>query len=117
MSRFSQDGLIIEVEEQPSGATVHWLGVSDSREPGKVLNPYLEQLAGMLVGKSVTVDFRKFKYMNSATVSPIINFVKQLDTKGIPTVLQFDASLNWQRLNAQCLRAIAGMLKHVEVRS
>lgn len=117
MSRFEKEGLTIEVVDSGSAASVNWLGVSDTREPGQFLTPYLDKLTGDLTGKSVTVDFRKFKYMNSATVSPIISFVKKLDAKGIPTVLLFDSSLNWQRLNAQCLRAIAGMLKQVEVRS
>ncbi|MGA9524324.1 MAG: hypothetical protein WBV82_22910 [Myxococcaceae bacterium] len=117
MKRFEQDGLTIAVKDDPANATVDWLGTSDSRDPTQVLSPYLDSLVDELKGKSVTVDFRKFEYMNSATVSPLINFVKKLDANGIRTTLIFDGSLNWQRLNAQCLKALASMLSCVEVRS
>ncbi len=117
MKRFEQDGLTIAVKADQTNATVDWLGTSDSRDPTKQLSPYLESLVESLKGKSVTVDFRRFEYMNSATVSPLINFVKKLDANGIKTTLLFDGSLNWQRLNAQCLKALASMLSCVEVRT
>jgi hypothetical protein len=117
MKSFEQDGLTIAVKNEQSNATVNWLGTSDSRDPTQQLSPYLESLVDALKGKSVTVDFRKFEYMNSATVSPLITFVKRLDANGIRTTLLFDGSLNWQRLNAQCLKALASMLSCVEVRT
>jgi hypothetical protein len=116
MVPFANDGLRIEVEERPGAATVHWLGVSDTRDPGQHLTPYLASLVEELEGKQVTVDFRKLEYLNSATVSPIIAFVKQLDARGIPATLLFDGTLDWQRLNARSLSAIGRMLTHIEVR-
>ena len=117
MNGFEHEGLTIAVTADQTKATVDWLGTSDSRDPAQQLSPYLESLVGKLRGKSVTVDFRRFEYMNSATVSPLINFVKKLDANHIRTTLLFDGSLSWQRLNAQCLKALASMLSCVEVRT
>lgn len=114
--KFDSDGLTITVSEGEGGAvTVAWLGTSDARDPGRELNPFLSGLAPELAGKSVDVDFRKLEYMNSGTVSPIIQFSKALDTHGIATRLLFDASIGWQRVNFVCLKNIAKTLKHVEV--
>ena len=117
MIPFADDSLRIEVEEHPGRAVVRWLGVSDTREPGERLTPFLATLVEQFAGKQVTVDFRQLGYMNSATVSPIIAFVKALDARGIHSTLLFDASLDWQRLNARSLDAISRMLSHVEVRT
>jgi hypothetical protein len=112
---FTRDGLSIVVDQQTSTATVRWLGVSDSRDPAIHLLPYLTSLLDSLAGKDVFVDFREFEYMNSATVSPLINFVKNLDAKGARTTLAFDAKVPWQKVNAQCMRAIARTLSNVKV--
>jgi hypothetical protein len=67
-------------------------------------------------GAEVTVDFSKLEYMNSATVSPLINFVKTLD--GICTrILVLFSETDWQRTHLQCMRAIATTLRHVAVQS
>lgn len=117
MIPFDADSLRIEVEDHPGRAVVRWLGVSDTREPGERLTPFLESLIDQFEGKQVTIDFRQLGYMNSATVSPIIAFVKALDARGIRSTLLFDAALDWQRLNARSLDAISRLLSHVEVRT
>jgi hypothetical protein len=114
-STFTRDGLSIIVGEQASTTTVRWLGVSDSRDPAVHLLPYLTSLLDLLSGKDVLVDLRDLEYMNSATVSPLINFVKNLDAKGARTTLTFDATVPWQKVNAQCMRAIARTLSNVKV--
>ena len=112
---FSRDGLNITVDEQAKSTTVRWLGISDSRDPAVHLLPFLTSLLDELSGKDVLVDLRDLEYMNSATVSPLINFVKNLDAKGARTTLTFDASIPWQKVNAQCMRAIARTLSNVRV--
>lgn len=94
---------------------MRWLGVSDAREPAAHLTPFLSSLLDDLANRSVTVDFRDFEYMNSATVSPRINFVKSLDARGARIVLLFDNGVPWQKVNAQCMRAIARTLANVQV--
>ena len=77
--QFEQDGLIISASRTNGRGTVAWCGVSDSRTPGLFLRPVLRDLSEKMKGAEVTVDFTKLEYMNSATVSPLINFVKTLD--------------------------------------
>ena len=114
--QFEQDGLVIKASRANGKGTVAWCGVSDSRTPGIFLRPVLRDLSEKMKGAEVTVDFTKLEYMNSATVSPLINFVKTLD--GICTrILVLFSETDWQRTHLQCMRAIATTLRHVAVES
>lgn len=112
---FKSGELTIEVGEREGTMTVAWLGTSDAREPGRELTPWLGELANKAVGKKVEVDFRKLEYMNSGTVSPIIQFARALDGLGVETRLLFDSKIGWQRVNFVSLKAIARTLTRVTV--
>jgi hypothetical protein len=114
--QFEQDGLIISASRANAKGRVAWCGVSDSRTPGIFLRPVLRDLSEKMKGAEVTVDFTKLEYMNSATVSPLINFVKTLDGT-CTSILVLFAETDWQRTHLQCMRAIATTLRHVAVQS
>ena len=114
--QFEQDGLTINASRTNARGTVTWCGISDSRTPGLFLRPILRELSEKLKGVEVTVDFSKLEYMNSATVSPLINFVKTLDGSCTRTVVLF-AETDWQRTHLQCMRAIATTLRNTQVTS
>ncbi|HLK91825.1 MAG TPA: hypothetical protein VKZ18_18180 [Polyangia bacterium] len=114
--QFEQDGLIINASRANGKGTVSWCGVSDSRTPALFLRPILRELSEKLKGAEVTVDFSKLEYMNSATVSPLINFVKALDGSCARTMVLF-AENDWQRTHLQCMRAIATTLRNTQVTS
>lgn len=113
--RFTSDALTIEVSEDAGQTTVLWLGTSDARDPGRELTPFFGELAAKLAGKSVAVDFRKLEYMNSGTVSPIIQLARSLDKHGATTRLLYDTTVGWQRVNFVCLKNIAKTLSRVTV--
>ena len=114
--QFEQDGLVINASRSNGKGTVAWRGVSDSRTPGFFLRPLLRDLSEKMKGAEVTVDFTKLEYMNSATVSPLINFVKSLDG-GCKRIVVLFSETDWQRTHLQCMRAIATTLRNVLVNS
>jgi hypothetical protein len=114
--QFEQDGLVINASRVNGNGTVSWVGVSDSRTPGTFLRPVLSELSEKMKGAEVTVDFSKLEYMNSATVSPLINFVKSLDG-GCTRIRVLFSDVDWQRTHLQCMRAIASTLRNVSVDS
>jgi hypothetical protein len=113
--RFQHDTLTIDVTHTGGAVRIVWRGESDIREPSEALVPFLLRLADGLKARRVTIDFRKFAYMNSATVSPIIQFVRRLDTNGAETVILYDRVVDWQRVNFNCMKTIARTLSHVQV--
>ncbi|MCA9627613.1 MAG: hypothetical protein KC766_08110 [Myxococcales bacterium] len=114
-AEYDHAGLQIRVAEEGERVLVTWRGISDTRDPSLVLWPFLSELVSRLKGETVVIDFRNFEYMNSATVSPLIRFVKELDAVGAKSTLLFDVAQQWQRVNAQCMRSIARTLNAVTV--
>src|SRR5262245_10632554 len=114
--QFSQDGLVINASRGNTRGMVTWTGVSDSQAPGIFLRPVLKDVLDKMKGAEVTVDFTKLEYMNSATVAPLIQFVKALDV-GCTRILVLFSDSDWQRTHLQCMRAIAMTLKRVTVES
>jgi hypothetical protein len=117
LDRFDHHGLSIEIAASSPALTMRWSGVSDVRNPGELLLPFLMRMVERCKGKSLKLDFSSLEYMNSATVTPILNFVKALDANAIPATLVYDGAVDWQRINFQCMKTIARTLKHVRVES
>jgi hypothetical protein len=113
---FEQDGLVINASRTNARGTVSWSGVSDAQTPGVFLRPVLKDILDKMKGAEVTVEFTRLQYMNSATVSPMIQFVKALDGSCTRVLVLF-ADSDWQRTHLQCMRAIATTLKRVTVES
>jgi hypothetical protein len=114
--QFTQDGLVINASRGTARGMVAWVGVSDSQTPGVFLRPILKDVLDKMKGAEVTFDLTKLEYMNSATVSPLIQFVKALDGSCTRILVLFSQA-DWQRTHLQCMRAIATTLKHVTVES
>lgn len=113
--RFEGDGLTVLVTFRPTEVQMIWQGVSDTREPGRELGPFLQRMVGVIRDRPITIDFRQLEYVNSATVSPILQFVKSLDVESQAVTLVYDTNVFWQRAQYRCMRAIAFQLKHVKV--
>ena len=92
-----------------------WLGRSENREPGAVLNPYLTKIINAISSKELEVDFSKLDYMNSSTVPPIIQMIKTLDLKAIPTKILYNKDSKWQAASFKALETISKSMKHIEV--
>lgn len=114
---FSKDGLVISITKTEALVTLTWEGISDAREPDLVLGPLMRRLAAELKGRPVTMDFHRFEYMNSATVSLIVQLIKLLDGQGVLITLIYDTQVSWQRINYQCMKAIARSLNHLQVKA
>lgn len=114
MDRFEHEGLAITVTKAGRTASITWTGVSDSRSPGSFLTPVMQRVVEEVKGFDVTLDLSALEYMNSATVSPLINCIKSLDAGGTPVIVLF-AQDDWQRTHLQCMRSIARTLTHVRV--
>jgi anti-anti-sigma regulatory factor len=109
-----RDGLTISVSVKGSKAKVEWKGTSDARSPSAFLTPLLQDLSSKLKSCNVTVDFTGLEYMNSATVMPLIGFIRQLDRNGQPIVVMF-RDVDWQRTQRNCMTALSRTLKNVRV--
>lgn len=113
---FESGELSIQVELQPSRLRLVWLGQSVARDPSMVLKPFFEGL-GSYVSKTrdVELDFRKFDYMNSSTLKPILTFVQRASVEYRNVVVRYDSQKNWQRLSFKLLQALSNTWPNVSI--
>jgi hypothetical protein len=117
MNNFKDGELEIAVKEENSGFYLTWLGKSVNRNPSDTLDPYFAGMIDQLKGKKVSIDFTKFEYMNSSTVSPIINFMKLLEENKIETVIYYNKDLKWQVVSFRALETIVTKYNSVLVKA
>ena len=114
ISTFENEGLTVTVNRSGIEVTISWIGESDSRNPGAFLNPIITRLVKELSGLNITIDFGGLKYMNSATVAPLITCIKSFDGSAASVLVIF-SDMDWQRTHVQCVRTISRALKKVRI--
>lgn len=112
--KFENEALTIHVSRSGDNVTIAWTGESDARSPGDYLNPLFARLVNEYAGLNVTIDFSGLKYMNSATVAPLIVSIKSFDAKAAAVLVIF-SDMDWQRTHVQCVRTISRALKKVKI--
>lgn len=115
MNQFEHENLKIRVEDHRGMSFVIWTGESDSRDPAGAVGPFLDALAKRLRGRRVEVNFDQLEYMNSATVTPIMQFVKDLSALAEKVVVKYDETLQWQATSFRAMRVVAKRWDNVEV--
>ena len=76
-----KEGKLEIIVERGEKNIVKWIGKSEDRDPASLLNPYFESLVEEMVGKDAEIQFENLEYMNSSTVTPIIQLIKKLNAK------------------------------------
>jgi hypothetical protein len=112
---FCHEKLTISASFTSAEARIDFRGESDSRDPTPFLASVTKELFPKLQGTRVQIDFRSLKYMNSATVAALLVFIRALDAQAIPTVLEYDTNVGWQRVNFNCMKTIVKTMRHIVV--
>ena len=114
VAKYENEALVIQVTRSGDDARIAWTGESDSRNPGEFLTPLFARLVTDFAGLNITIDFSGLKYMNSATVAPLIVSIKSFDTHANALLVVF-SDMDWQRTHVQCVRTISRSLKKVRI--
>ena len=98
--------LKIDIVELDSTVQLHWLGMSNERQPDKVLKPFFATvLRGATEGnKGVELHFERIERFNSSTILCIIQLIQEARHKAIRLEVVYDPSRKWQRLSFDALR-------------
>lgn len=118
----STENAALEVEElfirlSHEGDVNHivWSGISEIQDPEHDIGPFLRGLIPQLGGRKTIIDFRPLEYMNSATLQPIFQLLKELSHQKIETVLLYDRGVEWQRLSFRSITAVVTNLPNVTI--
>ena len=112
---FEQDGLEIMVDGSSENVLMTWRGMSDVLHPENELTTFLFDLVPELNGRMIKIDLCHFSYMNSATFGPLLQFIRTLNQKMVPTQISFNGKQDWQRVTFRCMKVISQTLQYVNV--
>ena len=115
MEELKEGKLEINVSSGPAKTVLTWVGHSDAQDPSRFLSPYLTKLVENFKGGEIIMDFSNLSYMNSSTISPIIQFLKKADTKGIKTTLEYSGGSVWQNASFRALKTMSGVMKNISI--
>ena len=115
MKELKEGRLQIKVSEGPAKTVITWVGHSDAQKPSEFLTPYLTELITNFKGGEIEADFSELSYMNSSTVSPIIQFLKKADTNSIKTTVKYKSGSVWQNATFRALETMSNVLKNVTI--
>lgn len=98
--------LKIDIVEQDSAIRLHWLGMSNERQPEKVLKPFFATVLDGAAGgnKAVELHFEQIERFNSSTILCIIQLIQEARHRNIRLEVVYDPSRKWQRLSFDALR-------------
>jgi hypothetical protein len=110
--RFSTGALTIDtVLAGPGSAlTLTWRGKSTDRMASKLLGPFLARAIdrARTHGAPLELHFEGLDYLNSSTVTAIIQAIQGARDKSVRLAVVFDPRLRWQRLTFDALKVFAG---------
>jgi hypothetical protein len=109
------NNLEITMQEGPKNI-VTWIGKSESRDPSSVINPYFKEIFEKFKGKELEIKFEQLKYMNSSTVPPIIQLIKDLEENNIKSTITYDKNSKWQVASFKALETIVRTMNNISVK-
>jgi hypothetical protein len=112
--------LVIDVYDMPGRAVrVDFRGKSMHRQPDMILRPLFADIAKKATsyGAGVEMHFEELDFFNTATITTVMHFVKELRNKHVPLILSYNSTQKWQRVFFDALGMLAkdGRLKIVPV--
>jgi len=84
-------------------------GRSNDRHPARVVVPYVSEAMGAALTRSIALrlHFETLEYMNSSTITAIIQIIQEARGRGARLEMVFDATKSWQRLGFEALAVFA----------
>lgn len=106
--KLSAGDLTIVPRQAGAGAALElvWSGKSNDRQPGKILGPYFNKAIQHAASQSVPLElhFETLDYLNSSTITAIIQVIQEARGRGVKLVIVFDPNRRWQKLSFDALR-------------
>ena len=112
--------LTIDVYDMPGRAVrLDFKGKSVHRQPEMILRPLFADIIKKAVsyGAGVEMHFEELEFFNTATITSVIQFVKELRIKQIPILLSYNARHQWQRVFFDALGMLAKNNSTLKIRA
>jgi hypothetical protein len=93
----------------PACVRLTWNGRSRARDPGSAVLPYVREAcqAAKASGATLEMRFDVLEYMNSSTITAIVETIQLAKADGVPLVIIYDQKVRWQRSSFDVLAVFA----------
>jgi hypothetical protein len=115
MEIFVIEQLELKYATQGNRATMEWWGKSVLMGLDEKLLRHLEQKLSEWNGHELSIDLRNLEYMNSATVSVIVNLIKMLHKSNIKSEIIYDLKSKWQELCFSEFKIICKVYNNISI--
>ncbi len=121
MDSWSSEHLTIEALEDSElpGLRLRWLGRCNERSPQRTIGPYLRRAVAEAESRRLALglDFRGLEFLNSSTISTLVQLLREAQDKRVRQVLFFDVKRSWQKTTRAALMALTDGNPLLELRS
>lgn len=117
MKTLTLDHLKIEIDHVDDVVEIRWNGELAVRNPRELVGASLDILRTSLRKQKVCVDFRNFEYMNSASVTVVMEFLRASSEIAEAVRVRYRPSLQWQKTFFGAMRVIARNWNNIEIQS
>ncbi len=113
----SREDFQIQFSEEKDHWTLRWTGSIHTKDPSEFLDPYFE---GVLDGakdaeRRIRMDFTQLEYMNSASLPPLIQFLRKVTEEKVHAEFLYDSKRKVQSASFRALEVIAKNSKYAKV--
>ncbi len=101
-----KNNLKLQAFEKDTYLKIRWLGKSMDRNPAEYLSPFLNDAVAFSEkeNRNIVMDFTELNYMNSSTITPIVQMLDDVKMKGLNLTILYSRSKSWQEVNFKALR-------------
>lgn len=108
MNKFEglQEGpLSVQRLDDERGLVIIFAGKSILRDPSEVLQPALMQVVeeAQAAQRTLVLDFRELKYMNSASFTPVIKTLEKARMNDLSVTVLYSSEKRWQSVSFAAL--------------
>jgi|SoiMethySBSTD1v2_1073268.scaffolds.fasta_scaffold3546912_2 anti-anti-sigma factor len=115
MRSLSVEHLKIDIENVNDVVEIRWIGELAVRNPKDAVGDYLEKLQGTLRKQKVCVDFSGFEYMNSASVTVVMQFLRSTSEVAQGVQVKYRPAVQWQKTFFGAMRVIAKNWNNIDI--
>ena len=101
IEELNENQLKLKAVDAGDTVKVPWQGKSNDRNPSLYLGPFFEKVIKHVkdAGKKLELDFTQLQYMNSSTITPVVQLLDQARESGLSVFVLYDKSKSWQEIS------------------
>lgn len=113
--QYIQGTLTIDLIYSDDNVEMVWMGKSTARDPFDFVTGIFDKLKNENLSLNLIMNFTVLEYMNSSTITPIIQFLEKSQKQSISITIRYNKTLRWQLLSFTALEIYETSDKRIQI--